>query len=663
MHDDRRRFVVWGFLAVVLAAVVLLSATALFGSENRLAMRLLWGAISTASLALGAACLGLALRGIMHTALTGIGSRLKKQTDDLIEAQDRRQAELMARVANVEERSQEMLLEINDALQATVDTLEYLGRDGEMTSRVLRAQGEEITTIRKQTRVGHDAAIDGREIAKKLLNVVRSESMSNREDVLRAAAESRNLLGRFNDIEAGQRRVLNFLRRDGNIQIVLDRLEASERRTLNSVEGGALTVAEELSGSAERANSELRVEMRAATEGLERVREDLGLIKQELDGSTPRMEDLVSKLGGVAQSVDGLSGSILDLGGESSRALARLEDSTTGALSQVETSLQHVTQRQEDAGTLAKKAFDSHAGAEQVVDKLHTHFHDLQTRWHALEQAWDATSGVSPTEFNAGASSDRQATGLAPAVKSLVSLTDVLKNDVKSLHRHVDRAGVETVRQTEALLQLLPRMRADSRRLPASGGFAMAPDSLLLLSDLIAENKPKRILEIGSGTSTIWLASFAAPLGSSVISIEHLEKYRVRTQSDLRAFGLEETVDLRLAELAPVEVMGETKPWYDLEALQDLSSIDVVVVDGPPESTGPAPRSPAFPLLRSILSDRALLVVDDVHRNQESQMVEEWLDFDQDLERTTWEAGRTAVLEYRRGRRRLLSDATSESQW
>lgn len=175
----------------------------------------------------------------------------------------------------------------------------------------------------------------------------------------------------------------------------------------------------------------------------------------------------------------------------------------------------------------------------------------------------------------------------------------------------------------------------------------MNPDSLLLLSDLVRQRKPKNILEIGSGTSTVWMATFAASVDAQLVSVDHLEEYRELTQQSLRDFGLEERVDLRLAELTGIEINGEATQWYAPDRFDDLCDIDMVIVDGPPESTGPNPRFPAFPLLRDKLSPGALIVVDDLHREQETQMVDAWLEQCEDLSRTSWFAGRTGVLEYR----------------
>lgn len=669
MTDGRRPFKLWGFAAAVLIALALVSATALTGVENSLTARLVGCILATVSLLLGGGCLGLAVRGLISSGLTGIGSRLQKQTGELNIAQERRHADLISRIASVDEQSQAAAREIGEELRTISAALGDLTTAENETAKALgslarfhRLQTEQMAAIRKQTRAGmegidrvyaltsaiQDTAVEGRDSTRKLLNVVRGEVKRSREEADRFASELRGVTGKLDEVEAGQRRTLNFLRREGSIQVVLDRLQASERRLLHSVEGSALTIAEELTVSGGRQCSELRDEIRFAVEEIQGVRAVVGTIQQEIDGSTPRASELLATVGGITHSIGALITSVGEQGNENRASLGKLKESTTDSINMMDGTLHDVCRMHEEVGTATRSVLDSQNATEQRINLLGVSLDGLQARWNALEITLQEYIVQQSTE---GDTSDtKQVEDLVPDVRTLVRLTDVLKNDLKSLHRHVDRAGVDTVRQTEALMQLLPRMGNAARRLPPSGGFAMAPDSLLLLSDLIAEHKPKRILELGSGTSTIWIGSFAASIGSSVISIDHLEEYRARTQQDLEAFGLDALVDLRLAELAPVEVMGETKSWYDVSVLKDLSLIDMVIVDGPPESTGPAPRSPAFPLLRSMLSDQALIVVDDMHRDPEMQMVEGWIEFDPSLHKTTWMAGRTAVLEYRRDR-------------
>lgn len=240
----------------------------------------------------------------------------------------------------------------------------------------------------------------------------------------------------------------------------------------------------------------------------------------------------------------------------------------------------------------------------------------------------------------------REVAVVSDSIRTILRLSDTSKNAIKALHRHVDRASIDTVRQVEAAIQLLDRVDSSEQRYPESGGFAMNPDSLLLLSDLILKQRPKKILELGSGTSTIWTGIFARTVGAKVISLEHLDKYLDQTAQMIADFDLADIVDLRLAPLNEVDVEGSSTQWYDKQALRGINDIDLLVVDGPPESSGPAPRYPAFPILRERLSSGALIVIDDFHREQEAQMVETWKKDDPSLTVTSWSAGRTGVLRF-----------------
>lgn len=234
------------------------------------------------------------------------------------------------------------------------------------------------------------------------------------------------------------------------------------------------------------------------------------------------------------------------------------------------------------------------------------------------------------------------------SVKTVERLTDTSKTDTKALFRHVQRSGTDTVRQVEALLQLMERVDSPALRFPPSGGFAMNPDSLLLLSDIILNHKPKRILELGSGSSTVWTGYFAKSVGAHCVSIEHLEEYYSKTMQQLLEFGLDSTVELLFAPLEEVSIDGALHEWYRSSIFEDFNNIDLLIVDGPPESTGPNARFPAFPVLRDHLSENALILIDDIDRAQETDMVDSWVSDTQGLELTELQAGRTGVLRYRR---------------
>ena len=78
-------------------------------------------------------------------------------------------------------------------------------------------------------------------------------------------------------------------------------------------------------------------------------------------------------------------------------------------------------------------------------------------------------------------------------------------------------------------------------------------------------------------------------------------------------------VDIRIHEL-------ETYPggykWYAKSTYKGLSKIDLLVIDGPPSSTNPDARYPAFEHLISLLSPKATVVLDDVYRDEERKLAD-----------------------------------------
>jgi hypothetical protein len=88
--------------------------------------------------------------------------------------------------------------------------------------------------------------------------------------------------------------------------------------------------------------------------------------------------------------------------------------------------------------------------------------------------------------------------------------------------------------------------------------------------------------------------------------------------------GLDAVVEVRDAPLRPVEVRGTTFDWYDADALADVDDIDLLVVDGPPGSTGPMSRYPALDMLRHKLSRTATVFLDDLSRDDEQETLRRW---------------------------------------
>lgn len=80
------------------------------------------------------------------------------------------------------------------------------------------------------------------------------------------------------------------------------------------------------------------------------------------------------------------------------------------------------------------------------------------------------------------------------------------------------------------------------------------------LAGYLERVRPKRILEIGSGFSTVVLAKYAARHGAKVVSLEHEQRYHKRTTEGLAELALDGPVDLKLARLRPRQ-FGNHEPY------------------------------------------------------------------------------------------------------
>ncbi|WP_025155560.1 class I SAM-dependent methyltransferase [Leifsonia aquatica] len=180
-------------------------------------------------------------------------------------------------------------------------------------------------------------------------------------------------------------------------------------------------------------------------------------------------------------------------------------------------------------------------------------------------------------------------------------------------------------RDVSALL-VLNRIAPPTGAVPAPGGWAATPDTLLLLVDrvLAAETAPL-VVECGSGTSTVWIALALRSRGAGrLVSLENDPDYAAATRAALSRLGLSDWVDVRYAPLTSVPVGDADALWYSPEAVTDLSGITLLFVDGPPAHFGPQMRFPAVPLLAARLAAGALVVLDDIDRPDEQAVATAW---------------------------------------
>ncbi len=210
-------------------------------------------------------------------------------------------------------------------------------------------------------------------------------------------------------------------------------------------------------------------------------------------------------------------------------------------------------------------------------------------------------------------------------------------------------------RQLEAL-DTLHRDLGFSRSIPPLRGFAGSPDFLLALSGYIRKTRPARVLELGSGASTLVIARALQLCGGGrVISLEHDANYFEETANLIKEHGLGDFVTVLHAPLIDYSIKGARFRWY---SLRDLPAIEfeMLSIDGPPESTQSMARYPALPLLASRLAASCVVVADDTNREDETAMLQRWREEFRDFveQYVPCEKGCVALIRGQ-GNRRLLA--------
>jgi predicted O-methyltransferase YrrM len=175
-------------------------------------------------------------------------------------------------------------------------------------------------------------------------------------------------------------------------------------------------------------------------------------------------------------------------------------------------------------------------------------------------------------------------------------------------------------RQAECLHELhrvLPELS-----LPPLRRYAISPDSAVELVKLVERHRPGLVVELGSGASSLVLASALhrfAPHGR-LVSVDHDETYGVATQRLLSQHGMPNT-EVRIAPLRVTE--ASATPWYQTDTFADLDGIDLLFIDGPPGSV-PNARQPSLQHLLSRMSDECVVAVDDTVRADEAELAAAW---------------------------------------
>ncbi|WP_018152972.1 class I SAM-dependent methyltransferase [Leeia oryzae] len=204
------------------------------------------------------------------------------------------------------------------------------------------------------------------------------------------------------------------------------------------------------------------------------------------------------------------------------------------------------------------------------------------------------------------------------------------------------RSVENSMRQLEACIRLQHYL-GDDTILPDMHKWPISPDFGVLLINLIEQNGYDGIIEFGSGTSSLIVAKAlerAARRPDSkpvtLLTFDHLEEYAGKTSKLITQSGLETYATVALAPLQAWQASnGEQFSYYACsEAIRQYrqemggnACKILVIVDGPPSTTGKHARYPAMQQVLDACNgkDEVAFLMDDYLRKEEQEIVMRWI--------------------------------------
>jgi glycosyltransferase involved in cell wall biosynthesis len=204
----------------------------------------------------------------------------------------------------------------------------------------------------------------------------------------------------------------------------------------------------------------------------------------------------------------------------------------------------------------------------------------------------------------AAAALRREADSLAAVLRQIPDDTRRLPAPVQPLVAH---------RRLQDVHQLLERHGA------ANPTWSISSMAALELYRRLTMLRSRRILDVGSGLSTVVEAVAAARTGGRVVSLEHDPHHAERTRAMLREAGVDDIAEVVVAPLVELSHSCGTGPWYDR---QPNGTFDFIVVHGPPLGAGG--RIAALPALEAHRRRTWELWLFDAQRPQEQRCLSAW---------------------------------------
>ena len=209
---------------------------------------------------------------------------------------------------------------------------------------------------------------------------------------------------------------------------------------------------------------------------------------------------------------------------------------------------------------------------------------------------------------------------------SLLELRRRVSSDFEKISKSIADLKLISVNsrvQLEALTSLNCSLRPD-RPLPLTGGWAASPDFLLLITQEMLSRRPTRVLELGSGVSSLVVGYCIKrfDLSCQVFSLDHDQEYAKKTNTSLSIHGLNDFVKVLHAPLVDHVLPDRSEHrWYSTSDIPESVLFDLVIIDGPPTNDDPEARFPLLPILGNQLAEKALMIFDDADREGEQRVI------------------------------------------
>ena len=159
--------------------------------------------------------------------------------------------------------------------------------------------------------------------------------------------------------------------------------------------------------------------------------------------------------------------------------------------------------------------------------------------------------------------------------------------------------------------------------------FAMRPSAVVAILNDVAVNGRTRIVECGGGISTLYIGRLLRERGGHLHTVEQSAEWADSLRRQVEKEDLAELVSVIHAPIRDVRVGGTTHRWYSDSSVEHLTGsreIDLLIVDGPIAEHQAQIRYPALPYFHASLQPGATVVVDDIDRRGEQQIVRRWED-------------------------------------